>query len=407
MNVKPDTSIPIGIQDWMDASHSFGLSVSNQTYYLESATNLALLLTGHLRKLGPDVTEAKLAEMNTENVLLFVDTKTKLDIRAVKFRFEAPDMLPLLSILSREGINYIETTTTPPAPCTDKDADSAQLCRGIRQVSFGDHTLVCNALGKILLDIFSMGQLGGNIEDTSSSKAKDLLLELGMPLSIRQLIGDLLDAANNPCPKSALTSLDEAEWDLSQMKSIPGYFLFDQTYPQALEATGLFGGPNSNHLFGREKEMKLLLDAKKKIANHVQSGCISNTGKESMCVDNSFACDAMFLSGCAGIGKSSLLRELINSCQEQNWFILHCKFDKAVAPHQVLAKAFDDFFAQWYEFKDDLDSAMMQLFQKICHSIFAKLDSEGFAHLCALGKIFLPWYFPAFTNHLPFSLHMY
>lgn len=220
---------------------------------------------------------------------------------------------------------------------------------------------------------------------SKSTMATNILREVGMPVSICQLISDLIDAKVEPCPNSAQTSIDEVLWDLTQMKENPNSFLFDRTCPQqALDETLLFGNAD-DHMFGREKEIKALMDAKDKVSAHVHTRT-DNINPMSI-QDGNFLCESAFLGGYAGSGKSSLLNSLITACTNDNWFVLGCKFDKAAAPHMILAKAFDTFFGKWgrsNNMNESPNPSLKNAFQIICRQIFATLDNDGFDQLCDL-----------------------
>merc|ERR1719162_993014 len=100
---------------------------------------------------------------------------------------------------------------------------------------------------------------------SGSSVAKQLLLSLRSPLSICQLVGDLLDSVNEECSNSPLTSLEETLWDVRQMKANPHTFLYDRPCPrQAVADTCLFGDTDTQ-LIGREREKNALMTAKNNV----------------------------------------------------------------------------------------------------------------------------------------------
>eukprot|EP00571_Detonula_confervacea_P000242 CAMPEP_0172329034 /NCGR_PEP_ID=MMETSP1058-20130122/60666_1 /TAXON_ID=83371 /ORGANISM="Detonula confervacea, Strain CCMP 353" /LENGTH=478 /DNA_ID=CAMNT_0013046179 /DNA_START=136 /DNA_END=1569 /DNA_ORIENTATION=+ len=393
-------------------------------------------------------------------------------------------------------------------------------------------------------------------DSTSSATANNLLLQLGMPLSIRQLVCDLLDAVNESSSNLALTSVKVASWDLTQMKTSPESFLFDRTCPKkALDDTCLFGNTDE-HLFGRKEEMRALMMARNNVSENVHNmdgntnSSVSAQGSNFLCEaafvrgyagsgkssllqflfdrtcpkkalddtclfgntdwhclfgrddemdaltaarntvseyvhnmegntnnsdsrqGNNFLCEAAFLRGYAGSGKSSLLHSLINVCNEEQWFVLGCKFDKQAAPirssqkhslfgreeemkalmmarnnvseyiymkdntndlvsaqgsnficetaflrgyagsgkstllhslinvcneeqwfvlgckfdkqsapHTILAKAFDDFFGKWGGTDSNFSTPMMESFHEVCRSILETIDNDGFDQL--------------------------
>jgi len=386
--------VPVSIQYWIRSA--VGLSISSDDY-LKGAVNLSWLLTKHLMQLIA-ASEITLLDISVEKVMIFMEpplamqSASSLPIKAIEF---LPSVLPFLSMAQ-----HAQSTT----------------------LSLSLHT-VCAALGNILLEIFSKGRssLPGTYSGTTSTQSNQhammhstqrrkvsvptvdsisamvniLLLEVGMPMSIRRLVCDLLDAINEPCPDSALTSMEEAFWDLTQMKDDPQFFLFDQTYPQnALDDTCLFHGIDRDYLFGRETELGILINAKQNISNHVQKVYAEdplNIGERSNAPfgqEIRYLCEAVFLSGYAGSGKSSLLQSLIHTCNQEGWFIVSCKFEKLGTPIKAIAKGFDDFFGNWAP--DDngaysaLDPAMVESFRQVCRTISYTLDEEG---LCELYEI--------------------
>ncbi|KAL7531483.1 hypothetical protein ACHAXR_004068, partial [Thalassiosira sp. AJA248-18] len=228
-----------------------------------------------------------------------------------------------------------------------------------------------------------------SISGSISATAKSLLLDSGMPLSICRLVCDLLDATNESPSNSTLISLDQALWDLTNMKNNPQTFLFDRTCPKkALDDTCLFN-PKDEHLFGREKEMEALMAVKNSISRHVNSPAQSSTDSIE---GSNFRGEATFLAGYAGSGKSCLLRSLVRACSEEQWFVLKCKFDKQAAPLNIMAKAFDDFFGLWGPSNgnthSNLDPSVMESFRQVCRTIFSTIDNEGYSQLCDLSPNF-------------------
>ena len=309
---------------------------------------------------------------------------------------------------------------------------------------------VCVALGKLLLDIFSkfsgstgLGSEAGSsnadpgrthedgesseplgkrratttstgfgTSNASSDRAKDILVSSGMPLSLSRLVCDLLDAAveggttpvqaafsslsledmfeaENDAAHSrnfAIGSVHVAMWDLSQMKAHPTQFLFDRLCPQkALDDTCLFCA-DVQQLVGREEEMSALTALRDKVSNHVRETGNHFDRLVSSLDGNNFLCEAFFLCGYAGSGKSSLVNSLTRSCAEDHWFVLSCKFTQQSSPHMVLAEAFNGFFGKWGAANNnpnsDLPRAMVRAFNRICTAIFNVNDDEGLRHLC-------------------------
>lgn len=230
--------VPVSFQYWMKSADD-SLSTDG---YVKDAVHLSWLLTKHLMQLI-SASKIMLPDIAVDNVILFVDRasaiqpspSSRLAIKAVQFQAE---MMPQLLLSPRNAL-CASPMLSPRA--------------------------VCAALGNILLEIFSKGKSSspGTFDGTYNTlnftennqpetmpaaqrrnvpsisvMVNSLLLEVGMPMSVRRLVCDLLDAINEPCPDSALSSLDEVLWDLTQMKSDPTHHLFDRTCPQtALEDT--------------------------------------------------------------------------------------------------------------------------------------------------------------------------
>eukprot|EP00571_Detonula_confervacea_P007852 CAMPEP_0172328136 /NCGR_PEP_ID=MMETSP1058-20130122/60192_1 /TAXON_ID=83371 /ORGANISM="Detonula confervacea, Strain CCMP 353" /LENGTH=1251 /DNA_ID=CAMNT_0013045237 /DNA_START=1035 /DNA_END=4787 /DNA_ORIENTATION=- len=387
---------PIGIRDWMKSA----CEVPSKNAFVESAVDLAWMLTKHICQMATaSSSRVKLEDhITADDILIFVERPSLIlqgiihtpVVTEVKFQFEASGVMSLLSVA------YDASSATPSCP-----------------------RAVCAALGKILLKIFSKGR-SSSLEFTSgadhnsdtrciqnnqaippagkrqaamprsnrsisSTTANNLLLELGMPLSICRLVCDLLDDGNESSSNS-FSSVKEVFWDLTQMKTSPESFLFDLTCPKkALDYTCLFDNTD-RHLFGREEEMRALTMARNIVSDYVS---IENNANDSVSAQGSnFLCEVTFLRGYAGSGKSSLLRSLVDVCNEEQWFVLGCKFDKQAAPHMILAKAFDDFFGKWGTTNNGTDSdsnpLMMKSFHEVCRCIFATVDNEGFDQLCDL-----------------------
>ena len=223
----------------------------------------------------------------------------------------------------------------------------------------------CCALGRVLLELFSKGKsrsmtLAAGSQETASGltrlniqektvdtvlpppgkrksqgggvssqkpdslKAKECILGCGLPISICRLVSDLLDAGNQSdlAPDSAITSLGQALSELTQMKEHPTHFLFDCTCPeQATKRMYLFRSIDQK-LYGRDSELIILNGLMQKIADH------DSSDKR----DSGFLCEAAFLSGHSGSGKSSLMHNILHSCESNDWFVLSCKFDRKMSP---------------------------------------------------------------------------
>lgn len=410
----PGDPVQIDLREWTRLA--CGLPTKNS--FVEGAVDLSWAIAKHLcrTRVAPSAGIRLEDCIAADAVLIFVerpaveqsDIVRAPSIADIKFQFEVSS-----GAISRPS-----------------DDDLSLLSRTDRRVHL--------ALGKILLEIFSMGNsssleitggatknnydvgsaendrppeaslpakkrlMASPARDSMSTQAKNFLLSLGIPLSICQLVCDLLDPGegsrstsalksledilddkDKTCMASAVTSVDEVMWDLMQMKASPQTFLFDRSCPQrALEDACIMNNTH-DHLVGRESEMSVLMTVKNQVSLHVRSE-VNNTGSVSI-HGSKFRRDAIFLSGYAGSGKSSILNAVTNACNEDKWLVLGCKFDKQSAPHTILAKAFDEFFGKWgaanYDVHSALDPAMVLAFNKVCGHILDTLDNEGLRNL--------------------------
>lgn len=289
----------------------------------------------------------------------------------------------------------------------------------------------CFAFGKILFELFSWGDpphpdhlVSSTSDENQDPLFSDLLLESldldvgdaappapkrpspsaapsGPPptylsTSCQLLVSDLLEAeeGNEFASDTALLSMDDARSELARMRAHPRRFLHDQACPErALEDTSLFD-PNGGELYGRKDEMLSLMDAAGRVAMHVSAprcGIGDGFGGTS-----GFLCEAVFLSGQGGSGKSSVLKRLVSFCDAVDWSILHCKFDRRVAPLSTFLQSIDNFFAKfWQEEPGSRAQVAPQLqdtFDRISGPIMRSIDADSFGQLCILlphfGKLF-------------------
>ena len=310
-----------------------------------------------------------------------------------------------------------------------------------------DHPLtqreVCFALGRILLEIFSQGDsifmhlidsesvdgddngdddlfsgflFGGldidNESETSQqatkksmppttnarsatkfAQAKVFLEKQGLPLSICRLVADLLQAeeSNRFVSKTALLSLEDARFDLVQMKMHPARFYRDSTSPQmALELTSLFDGSNGK-LHGREKETNILIERAARVFLHTPppSGISANGGPQEIHQVDDFRCEVVFLSGYSGSGKTFLLNQLTSFFDANDWFVLRCEFDRQVAPLSMLLQSIDTFLSRFVrQGGKEMELKLQYAFDRISRCIISSIDRESFCQLCDLLPIF-------------------
>jgi len=231
---------------------------------------------------------------------------------------------------------------------------------------------------------------------TKSMKANAFLREQRkMPQSICKLVSDLLEAEKGSLYQSdkALTSLRETQFDLKQMKIHPWRFLFDITCPtKALEKTSLFDQLDDK-LYGRDSEMRTLFDAAARVSLNAASppGKFGNEAKpQGISRLDDFLCEAVFLSGHSGSGKSSIINQLVSFCNANDWLVLECHFDHQGAPLSALLKSFDTLFGKFVHMRGfgssrvQRETTIQKAFELISFSISSLLDRESFCQLCEL-----------------------
>lgn len=212
--------------------------------------------------------------------------------------------------------------------------------------------------------------------------AKSLLQAQGLPLSICQLVCDLLEAElGNPfLPDTALLSLEELNLELMLMISNPQRYLFDLTScPRlALQYTGLFNQEvNNGEFYGRAQEMTQLMD----IARTIYQKAASVSPQQQP------LCEAIFLSASSGMGKSSLIQNFTrslqaNSTETAELFVITCQFQKDSPPLTVLLQTFNSFFERFVGGGGQRTFSLQATFDRMAYSIIKSIDnSECFGQL--------------------------
>ena len=249
------------------------------------------------------------------------------------------------------------------------------------------------ATGDIWLDeqdmlkkLFSSGN-STTLSSTKSIKANESLQAQNLPLSICVLISDLLDAegGNEFMPDTALVSLTEVHHDLSQMKNYPERFLADQLCPRHALNVATLPNQLNDELYGREKEVDILMKMAWRVSDHMRSKTTKG-----------FLCDAAFISGHGGSGKTSLIRRLVSYWNSNDWPVLFCKFDRQSDPLTVLMQSFDVFFGKFVNQVGGMplqrEPFVQVSYDQMTQAIISSIDSESFAQLCLLlpsfGKLF-------------------
>jgi len=245
---------------------------------------------------------------------------------------------------------------------------------------------------------------------TKSMKANESLQGQKLPPMICQLITDLLDAEEgNPyISDTALLSLEKAGQDILQIRSYPersyvcgnGDRSLSWSCPKrALEKTNLFGQISDSDdelLFGRKNETKILGDMAARVSQHA----LSSQG------NNGYLCEAAFISGHSGSGKSSLTRGVISywNKDDHDWTVIFCKFDRQAAPLSILIRSFDSYFGKFVQeqvggIPVERAPSKQVTFDRISRFIDSCIDSESVNQLCQLLPIFSQ-IFCSGTRHL-------
>lgn len=351
--------IPVPLKDWLSAPIH---KLSTNQAYLQCSVKLALLLTQRLIRSGNFVKSSSAAAENS-----FGSVGNKSGMPSVEVE----------DLIVKSTVVYITDPRTSSNNGRDAWLEIEEVdIEGLSSSNTSDEgespplnqSKVCLALGKIFFELFtkgvlyskvileeqcssstpeeealgallSLGREDSTVKDshtkrqatTSSSsssqikspsvQAKEFILNYGLPLSIGQLISDLLNTESQGSP---LCLLNEVEYDLMQMKKFPQSFLFDRTCSDvAYRDMNIHNNTKDMQLYGRDLELHVL----QRMAARVSS-CANNDMNEG----NEFACEVAFLSGGAGIGKTSLIRKFVSTCDElDGWFLVTSKFDRQVS----------------------------------------------------------------------------
>ena len=190
----------------------------------------------------------------------------------------------------------------------------------------------------------------------------EALQEEGLPPSICRLVADMLENEEALDGSEGLFRSDQAVAsfsdvisDLLQMVNKPDSFLHD-SFLMRLEP--IIPG---DKLYGRSGDLRR--------CSEVAKGMSQSTNQS-----------AIMVSGEAGTGKSSLVREMSKHLQEQGWQVLQCKFDQEVHPRplSIITSAFDRFLI-------NLVSQLNVTGQKeVSSCLVTVFDDEDIAELCRL-----------------------
>lgn len=138
---------------------------------------------------------------------------------------------------------------------------------------------------------------------------------------------------------SCFATLSDVLSDIQQMIDLPDAFLYASMNSRWELVFG------NNHMFGREGELRRLLDAADRIQNPDDGD--PTMGSTPTSSGEGRRKEAITVAGHAGSGKSRLVREIRKPLQQRGWLFLRCKFGKAAqsAPLSVIALGLDEFFS--------------------------------------------------------------
>jgi hypothetical protein len=214
-----------------------------------------------------------------------------------------------------------------------------------------------------ILDILLNFAMPGDSSDREDDYIIESMRKVGnLPLHLCRFVSDLLYSSrvlekdggssgdgggggdNNPPhhhKDSIFTSISDVHSDLKQMIDFPDAFLYG-TVNSRWEI--VFG---SNHVFGREKEMQLSMNAVRRIQSLSNDTMTRRQQQMTHPHQQRRTKEVVIISGHAGTGKSLLIQEIRKPLQAQGWIFLRCKFEKKMYPEplSVIALGFDEFFA--------------------------------------------------------------
>ncbi len=155
-----------------------------------------------------------------------------------------------------------------------------------------------------------------------------------------RLVSDLLRSCPNNIfehgnrNSTIFTSLSDVLSHLRQMIDYPDAFLYG-TMNSRWEL--VFGG---NRLFGRGNELKILLDAARRVGKYEHN-------PENNTQQMSSTKEVVMISGSSGCGKSRLVHEIRKPLISDGWLFLRCKFENSIhsEPLSVVSMAFDEYFS--------------------------------------------------------------
>ena len=200
-----------------------------------------------------------------------------------------------------------------------------------------------------ILESFRQLSSSGAVNKKNEHIASSMRTLGKLPVPICQLVEDLFDTAmamqkggaqEYGSGDSCFTSLSDLHSEIQHMIDFPDALLYG-TVTSRWELVF-----DDNHMFGRENELKQLLD----IANSIQPS--EEKGLSSVLENTHPSCgkknEVIMVKGYAGCGKTRLVNEIRKPLQTQGWLFLRCKFGKTSSqtePLSVISIGFDEFFS--------------------------------------------------------------
>lgn len=146
-----------------------------------------------------------------------------------------------------------------------------------------------------------------------------LLESDAFPVSICQLLSDMIDIGPGGKANDPFKSFDDVVYDLEQMRTFPYVFL--QDYPnhpgRAVCSPPIFG----RQYYGRGKEIAQLLE----VPTRLETIC-----ELKLFQTQSISTEAFFVSGKGGSGKSHLVNKCGDFLSTQGWLVVGEKFDRGL-----------------------------------------------------------------------------
>lgn len=203
MNSPEENLLPIGIQDWVASASE----LYSDEEYIRNAVRLALLLTRQLSQMAPRTARfLSLFDITTENVTILVWATDFLSINSAKFELgvlDGTNDVPLSSSWKTVNEALGEVMLRIFSKGASKDFDSSTAVDTSQAQGGQKRTMQPRTPG----------------ETSQPTSVEDLLLDSGMPLSICQIVYNLLSGPvivrERPhCSDSFISLLQDEVWNL-------------------------------------------------------------------------------------------------------------------------------------------------------------------------------------------------